>query len=308
VWNAIANWYGITEENDLNYVLPNRVNHGCRLYTDRQLYKNGRSTTPGCDGEVLFFDQGLILNEARYLTGEEQKLFCKVTLSFIPFQLINNSTMRCVIIDQRIEELAGRRKLQSGGSFQLTVFAEISTSADANVGNTEPIGRILEEQLNNSRENIVETLTNSDQIQNLTGVTEVVQVTLAPTSSPTAFPTTLSPTLAPQVSPTASPASTSSPTTLSPTTVSPTLAPQVSPTVSPTTASPVSNQTSSPTVKSGKGGKGGKGPNTTKSPSYEGKSSKSADRTKKTSKSPTVSRSSSEKKVSKAKHLKVMRV
>jgi hypothetical protein len=274
VWNGIANWYGITAEDDLNYVLPNRINHGCRLFTDRQLYKNGRTTTPGCDGEVLFFDQGLLLNEARYLTGEEQKLFCKVTLSFIPFQLINNSTMRCVIIDQRIEELAGRRKLQSGGSFQLTVFAEISTSADANVGNTEPIGRVLEEQLNNSRDNIVETLTNSDMIQNLTCVTPIVQVTQAPTMSPTASPTTASPVSN----------QTSSPTT------KPTLVP-VS-TSSPTTANPVSNQTSFPTTKSAKGGKGHK---ITKSPSYKRKGSKSLQR-------------KGEEKASKSKDLNVMRI
>eukprot|EP00550_Attheya_septentrionalis_P002628 CAMPEP_0198287972 /NCGR_PEP_ID=MMETSP1449-20131203/6625_1 /TAXON_ID=420275 /ORGANISM="Attheya septentrionalis, Strain CCMP2084" /LENGTH=988 /DNA_ID=CAMNT_0043986049 /DNA_START=140 /DNA_END=3106 /DNA_ORIENTATION=- len=272
VWNGIANWYGITAEDDLNYVLPNRINHGCRLFTDRQLYKNGRTTTPGCDGEVLFFDQGLLLNEARYLTGEEQKIFCYVVIDNIPAELINNSTMRCVIIDQQIKDVGGQQT--DCGSFELTVFAEISTGAEANVGNTEPIGRVLEEQLNNSRDNIVETLTNSDMIQNLTCVTPIVQVTQAPTMSPTASPTTASPVSN----------QTSSPTT------KPTLVP-VS-TSSPTTANPVSNQTSFPTTKSAKGGKGHK---ITKSPSYKRKGSKSLQR-------------KGEEKASKSKDLNVMRI
>ena len=42
IWNGVAQWMGITEECDLDYILPNRHNFPrCSLFTDMDLFNNG---------------------------------------------------------------------------------------------------------------------------------------------------------------------------------------------------------------------------------------------------------------------------
>jgi hypothetical protein len=39
MWFGIAQWFGIQSNNELDYVLPNMKNFGCRLYSEADLYK-----------------------------------------------------------------------------------------------------------------------------------------------------------------------------------------------------------------------------------------------------------------------------
>ena len=41
MWFGIAQWAGIYSNNDLDYVLPNLSNFGCRLYSETDLYSGG---------------------------------------------------------------------------------------------------------------------------------------------------------------------------------------------------------------------------------------------------------------------------
>ena len=49
MWYGIANWYGITDESELETVLPNNGNMGCQLYTDSDMYTVGNTTINGCN-------------------------------------------------------------------------------------------------------------------------------------------------------------------------------------------------------------------------------------------------------------------
>ena len=78
MWNGVAQWFGITDDEDLDYVLPNRKNFGCRLLTDSDLFKNGSQTNFGCGGDTTDFTQAILLDTARYLSGDEQREWCKI--------------------------------------------------------------------------------------------------------------------------------------------------------------------------------------------------------------------------------------
>jgi len=96
LWNGVAQWFGITADEDLNYVLPNRDNFGCRLYTDQDMYDNGSNSIEGCTGETLDFEQDLILCDAQYLQDQEQSRYCDLLIEFLNF----DSLVRCVVTTQ----------------------------------------------------------------------------------------------------------------------------------------------------------------------------------------------------------------
>jgi hypothetical protein len=118
LWNGVAQWIGVTEEDDLDYVLPNCANFGCRLFTDKDLYKNGQNNIAGCKRDTLIVDQLVLLNEARYLTGEEQKGFCELLKSYVSFDT-NTSNMRCVVVDQQVT-------IAQPNVFKVSITSEIS--------------------------------------------------------------------------------------------------------------------------------------------------------------------------------------
>ena len=41
MWYGIAQWFGVESNEDLEYVLPNLNNFGCRLYSESTLYSGG---------------------------------------------------------------------------------------------------------------------------------------------------------------------------------------------------------------------------------------------------------------------------
>ena len=41
MWYGIAQWFGVESNDDLEYVLPNLNNFGCRLYSESNVYVGG---------------------------------------------------------------------------------------------------------------------------------------------------------------------------------------------------------------------------------------------------------------------------
>lgn len=68
MWYGIANWFGITDSKEIDYVLPNNGNMGCQLYSDKDLYRVGNSTVPGCNDRVVGMKLSMFIKEPRYLT------------------------------------------------------------------------------------------------------------------------------------------------------------------------------------------------------------------------------------------------
>jgi hypothetical protein len=129
LWNGIAQWFGVTGEDDLNYVLPNHGNFhvGCRLYTDMDLFTNGSNVNEGCGGETLDFEQRLTLSEARYLEDKEQSDYCDLVIEYAT-TVVGNTTVRCVIIDQKVEEVG----VDNDGNplYELTIVVELSSDKE----------------------------------------------------------------------------------------------------------------------------------------------------------------------------------
>lgn len=41
LYYGLAQWFGITDLDDINYVVPNNNNFGCLLFTDKDLFTSG---------------------------------------------------------------------------------------------------------------------------------------------------------------------------------------------------------------------------------------------------------------------------
>jgi len=154
MWNGISQWFGITSDEGLNYVLPNRENFGCRLFTDQTLYNDGKFRVEGCAGDQLVFEQEILLNEARYLTGQEQKAFCKEVIVYVAE--LTGTKVNCVVIRQNV-------KVMDNGDFALTFATEL-TADEVDYGNTTLT------ELNEKAPEIVLALGESGEISNMTGV------------------------------------------------------------------------------------------------------------------------------------------
>jgi uncharacterized protein (DUF1501 family) len=105
VWYGIAQWFGITDLQELNRVLPNSRNFGCDLYNDSDLFTGGTQSTVGCGGPELSSEITFSVPEPnRYLTGEEQKQICAVAVQTASSQLaVDQDLIRCYISDQVIQ-------------------------------------------------------------------------------------------------------------------------------------------------------------------------------------------------------------
>jgi len=124
LWYGIAQWMGVTEQDDLDRVLPNNGNFGCALFSETVLFENGSSRLRGCGGPIRQTEILLVLPLARYLTGVEQKEICKLAVSKISFELdVEFSDSRCSVTNQIIE--------QNPPVYELT--SEISLSFDSTI-------------------------------------------------------------------------------------------------------------------------------------------------------------------------------
>ncbi|KAL3937927.1 MAG: hypothetical protein SGBAC_007063 [Bacillariaceae sp.] len=115
-------WFGISEEDDLDYVLPNRGNFGCDLLAERDLYKLGTQTNKGCEGDVININQRLPLEQTRYLTGEEQRTLCD-RIGKVAVEAAGEYSFHCVVVGQLIEEVDSMK------TYQLKLDIELSTDA-----------------------------------------------------------------------------------------------------------------------------------------------------------------------------------
>jgi len=161
LWNGVAQWFGVTDDADLNYVIPNRKNFGCRLFTDKDLFKGGKQKNLGCNGDTVLLQKQLTTSETRYFTAEEEVAFCDILISFL--QPVAGSALRCVVMDQVIT-------FQEGGAV-LDITSEIVTDKMG-------FAQSALEQLNANTNNILSEIQNSAIIAlNVTNVGEVVELT-----------------------------------------------------------------------------------------------------------------------------------
>lgn len=65
MWYGISNWFGVTDEDEMEKVLPNNGNMGCQLYTDKDMYTVGDTTINGCNDRAVGLKLGMLLNEPR---------------------------------------------------------------------------------------------------------------------------------------------------------------------------------------------------------------------------------------------------
>ena len=76
-WDAmffgVAQWFGISKKEELEYVLPNSNNFGCDLFTDYDLFRSGIHILDGCGGVEAASNNTFQVPEIRVLSGEEQK-------------------------------------------------------------------------------------------------------------------------------------------------------------------------------------------------------------------------------------------
>jgi len=53
LWYGIAQWFGIGNQADIDYVLPNNQNFGCTLFSDSDIFNSGIYAITGCGGPAL---------------------------------------------------------------------------------------------------------------------------------------------------------------------------------------------------------------------------------------------------------------
>mmetsp|Transcript_68973 Transcript_68973/g.102503 ORF Transcript_68973/g.102503 Transcript_68973/m.102503 type:complete len:362 (-) Transcript_68973:419-1504(-) len=66
LWYGVAQWFGIDTPDELKDVLPNNGNFGCRLYTDSDLYHDGKNSISGCGAKLMNFDMGMFIGEPQF--------------------------------------------------------------------------------------------------------------------------------------------------------------------------------------------------------------------------------------------------
>ena len=123
-WDAmfygVAQWFGISKEKELQYVLPNSNNFGCNLFTDYDLFDSGIHHLNGCGGVERSTSVNFQVPDIRRLSGKEQKLVCKLLLKAADSQLsAGNSTVRCHIGEQQVSQ-ADMESDESGRLLQNT--------------------------------------------------------------------------------------------------------------------------------------------------------------------------------------------
>ena len=100
--HGIGQWFDVTEEADLDYILPNRGNHGCNLFTDFDLFTTGTNVISGCGGVTAYFDQLIEMPEERMLDPDEQRSLCDVYISYA--NDATSLTTNCFVKDQTLLE------------------------------------------------------------------------------------------------------------------------------------------------------------------------------------------------------------
>lgn len=120
MWHGVSNWFGITKDEDLEYVIPNHKKFGCNLFTDADLFEGYQSAITGCSGEELDYQQLLLADESRYFYDSEEIPFCDIVTNRLSESI--NSTVLCVVTDQD--------KYESDGNKGVFVTTKLSSDED----------------------------------------------------------------------------------------------------------------------------------------------------------------------------------
>lgn len=118
-------WAGITNENAIDFILPNANNFGCNLYSEVDLFTVGTASIPGCGGSTVTLEQKFIISEPRILIPEEQKAYCDRVVASIA-----EGNIRCFILKQTLTEIPTENRVLSGGvqaAYELNLVSELST-------------------------------------------------------------------------------------------------------------------------------------------------------------------------------------
>jgi len=110
MWYGVSQWFGITDGEDMQYVLPNNENFGCDLFSDTDLYATGANTIPGCEESTRAIEVqiSLFIPEPRYLTGMEQKDICAAVIE--KMSDATGSRTKCIVKDQSVTVSYGRQR------------------------------------------------------------------------------------------------------------------------------------------------------------------------------------------------------
>ena len=176
-WTGITQWFGITSEMGLNYILPNMENFGCSLFSEADMYSGGTATISGCGGESVQMKQRFFVTEPRLLNPDEQKSFCKKIVD-----AMGDVTTRCVVLDQILASAPARRRLGLGNRILETV-ATLDVVTEVSSDETD-IGAAVAEVTNDP--DFQESAAESVEMEVI--VEGSVQITSSPTSSPTGAP------------------------------------------------------------------------------------------------------------------------
>lgn len=124
-------WAGITNENAINFILPNANNFGCNLYSEVDLFTSGTASIPGCGGSAIIIEQNFIVSEPRILIPEEQKAYCDRVVASIA-----EGNIRCFILQQTLTEIPiENRLLNQAANYALKVVGELNL--DPTISNVE---------------------------------------------------------------------------------------------------------------------------------------------------------------------------
>jgi len=171
MWYGTTQWFGITSELALNYVLPNVANFGCRLYSETQLFEEGTGNIPSCGGDTVQVEQTFYVTEPRLLNPDEQVSFCQKVVD-----AMGDVEVKCVVLNQLLSSAPGGRHLSE--NFIVTIDYEVS-------GSEEGVADLIVESVN-SEEFQAQTVEALDVVDTV----ELARVvTSSPTSSPTGSPT-----------------------------------------------------------------------------------------------------------------------
>ncbi len=124
LWYGVIQWAGITNENAINFILPNANNFGCNLYSEVDLYTGGTESIPGCGGSTVTVEQKFIISEPRILIPEEQKAYCDRVIASIA-----EGNIRCFILKQSLTAIPTENRVLSGDvtyAYELLEYVELS--------------------------------------------------------------------------------------------------------------------------------------------------------------------------------------
>ena len=140
-WDALfyglTQWMGITDQDEIDHVLPNSQNFGCKLFTDYDLFNTGQQVLNGCGGATITQPIIFQVPEVRILTGEEQKSSCKLAMKTASRQWnFDRTQARCYVHDMTVVDSEVVPGMYDVNGFAVINF-DGTTSSDSSINQEE---------------------------------------------------------------------------------------------------------------------------------------------------------------------------